>query len=288
MTQLVSGAMLFKFGFHFTSLQVVEFGYVCCVCGVSPVPGQEVGTFTTVRQVVKEAMTECLERILTPDQPINILHGIQTAQEEARPFSVVFIGVNGVGKSTSLSKVIAYLKSRNLRVSVAACDTFRSGAVEQLKTHCKALNVRLFHQGYARDAAAVAFHAVEAAKKAQDDVVLIDTAGRMQNNAPLMRSLVSLIQRNKPDLTLFVGEALVGNDGVDQLMEFNRALQINGNRHLIDGIILTKFDTVDDKVGAAISMTYKSRKPIVFIGTGQDYGDLKRMHVRTLIRKLMR
>merc|ERR1719373_584867 len=124
-------------------------------------------------------------------------------------------------------------------------------------------------------------------KKQKDDVVLIDTAGRMQNNAPLMRSLVSLIQRNKPDLTLFVGEALVGNDGGDQLMEFNKALKVNGNRHLIDGIILTKFDTVDDKVGAAISMTYKSRKPIVFIGTGQGYGDLKRMHVRTLIRKLL-
>ena len=233
-------------------------------------------------------MTDSLERILTPTRPINILHGIRTSQEEGRPYVIVFIGVNGVGKSTSLSKVIYYLKSRNLKVSVAACDTFRSGAVEQLKTHCRALNVRLFSQGYARDAGAVAKKAVEEARnKYHDDVVLIDTAGRMQNNAPLMRSLVSLIQRNKPDLTLFVGEALVGNDGVDQLMEFNRALSINGNSHLIDGIILTKFDTVDDKVGAAISMTYKSRKPIVFIGTGQNYPDLKRMHVRTLINKLL-
>ena len=128
---------------------------------------------------------------------------------------------------------------------------------------------------------------MEEAKRVKDDVVLIDTAGRMQNNAPLMRSLVSLIQRNKPDLTLFVGEALVGNDGVDQLMEFNKSLKINNNSHLIDGIVLTKFDTVDDKVGAAISMTYKSRKPIVFIGTGQNYKDLKRMHVKTLINKLL-
>jgi len=249
--------------------------------------GKEIGTFSTIRSVVQTAMTESLERILRPTRPINILHGIRTAQEEGRPFSMVFIGVNGVGKSTSLSKVIHYLKSRNLRVSVAACDTFRSGAVEQLKTHCRALNVRLFSQGYARDAGAVALRAIQEGKKQKDDVVLIDTAGRMQNNAPLMRSLVSLIQRNKPDLTLFVGEALVGNDGVDQLMEFNRALQLNGNTHLIDGIILTKFDTVDDKVGAAISMTYKSRKPIVFIGTGQNYHDLKRLHAATLIKKLL-
>jgi len=249
--------------------------------------GKQIGTFNTIRSVVKSAMTECMERILTPTRPINLLHGIKTAQEEDRPYSIVFIGVNGVGKSTSLSKVIQYLKMRNLKVSVAACDTFRSGAVEQLKTHCRALNVRLFQQGYARDAASVAFRAIQEATKKKDDVVLVDTAGRMQNNAPLMKSLVSLIQRNKPDLTLFVGEALVGNDGVDQLMEFNKALKMNGNTHLIDGIILTKFDTVDDKVGAAISMTYKSRKPIVFIGTGQNYGDLERMKVKTLINKLM-
>ena len=114
--------------------------------------GKEIGTFNTIKSVVKTAMTDSLERILTPTRPINILHGIKTAQDEGRPYVIVFIGVNGVGKSTSLSKVIYYLKSRNLKVSVAACDTFRSGAVEQLKTHCRALNVRLFSQGYARDA----------------------------------------------------------------------------------------------------------------------------------------
>jgi len=249
--------------------------------------GQKLGSFNSVRSVVKAAMTESLQRILTASRPINLLHGIQTAQDEHRPFTIVFVGVNGVGKSTSLSKVIHYLKSRNLKVSVAACDTFRSGAVEQLKTHCRALKVRLFDQGYAPDAGRVAERAIMAAKKEGDDVVLVDTAGRMQNNAPLMKSLTSLIRINKPDLTLFVGEALVGNDGVDQLMEFNRALAVKGSKHVIDGIILTKFDTVDDKVGAAISMTYKSRKPIVFIGTGQNYGDLKRMHVGTLVRKLL-
>eukprot|EP01084_Bolivina_argentea_P059580 108825_1 len=251
--------------------------------------GKKIGTFNTIKSVVKQSIKDAFERILKPDMDINILHGIHKAKQENRPYVIVFIGVNGVGKSTSLSKLIYYLKSRNLKVSVAACDTFRSGAVEQLKTHCKALKVRLFNQGYARDASSVAYRAIqEATNKYNDDVILIDTAGRMQNNAPLMKSLVSLITRNKPDLILFVGEALVGNDGVDQLLEFNKALKINQNKHLIDAIILTKFDTVDDKVGAAISMTYKSRKPIIFIGTGQHYPDLKRMHVKTLINKLLK
>ncbi len=235
-------------------------------------------------------MTEALERILTPARPVNILHGIATAREQKRPYSVVFIGVNGVGKSTSLAKVIYYLKSRNLKVSVAACDTFRAGAVEQLKTHCRALKVRLYHQGYAKDASAVAAAAIDRAKKEEDDVVLIDTAGRMQNNEPLMRALVALVSRNNPDLVLFVGEALVGNDGVDQLIEFNRALKnLSRSRtpRVIDGIILTKFDTVDDKVGAAISMTYESKKPIVFVGVGQTYEDLRRAHVKALLSKLL-
>ena len=108
--------------------------------------GKQVGTFTTVRATVYKAMTEALERIVTPSQPVNLLHGIATAKEQKRPYSIVFVGVNGVGKSTSLSKVIHYLKCRNLKVSVVACDTFRSGAVEQLKTHCNALKVRLFEQ----------------------------------------------------------------------------------------------------------------------------------------------
>lgn len=151
------------------------------------------------------------------------------------------------------------------------------------------MNARLYEQGYARDAASVAYNAILEAKNVyHDDVILIDTAGRMQNNEKLMKSLVNLINKSKPDVILFVGEALVGNDGISQLNEFNKALLNYSSNYSINGIVLTKFDTVDDKVGAAISMTYTSGKPIVFIGTGQTYSDLKRMHIKTIVNKLLK
>ncbi|XP_016118501.1 signal recognition particle receptor subunit alpha-like [Sinocyclocheilus grahami] len=123
------------------------------------------------------------------------------------------------------------------------------------------------------------------------DVVLIDTAGRMQDNGPLMTALAKLIAVNTPDLVLFVGEALVGNEAVDQLVKFNQALADHSKTdkpRLIDGIVLTKFDTIDDKVGAAISMTYITGQPIVFVGTGQTYSDLRSLNARAVVSALMK
>ena len=203
----------------------------------------------------------------------------------------MFAGLRLLGKSTSLAKTAAYFLSKGLKVGIGACDTFRSGAIEQLRTHCSCLGVPLYAKGYDRDAAYVAAEAISAGKKDGLDVVLIDTAGRMQDNEPLMRALSKLIQLNHPDLVLFVGEALVGNDAVDQAAKFNRCLSdLSGDAQprLIDGIVLTKFDTIDDKVGAAISMAYTTGRPIMFVGTGQTYKDLKRMNVKTLIKSLLK
>jgi signal recognition particle receptor subunit alpha len=122
------------------------------------------------------------------------------------------------------------------------------------------------------------------------DVILIDTAGRMQDNEPLMKSLARLVKLNNPDLILFIGEALVGNDGLDQLNKFNKALidlSDKDNIREIDGILLSKFDTVDDKVGAALSMTYSSGKPIVYVGVGQKYIHLKKLNVKTIVHALL-
>jgi signal recognition particle receptor subunit alpha len=144
------------------------------------------------------------------------------AKAQGRPYVIVFVGVNGVGKSTSLAKVCYYLKSQGCKMLIAACDTFRSGAVEQLRTHCDCLGVDLFERGYAKDPAQVAGAGVKHAQDNGYDCLLIDTAGRMQNNEPLMRALAKLVSQNPIDLTLFVGEALVGNDGIDQLNLFNK------------------------------------------------------------------
>jgi signal recognition particle receptor subunit alpha len=223
------------------------------------------------------------------------------AKESNRPYSIVFCGVNGVGKSTTLAKIAAFFMSKGLKVMVAACDTFRSGAIEQLRTHSLALKFTLFDRGYLKEPHAVASvlfspwffllfafcfttsslfqDALALAAKEGYDVVLIDTAGRMQDNTPLMKALAQLIGVNNPDLVLFVGEALVGNDAVDQLTKFNRFsffllfsrfavsfsnvlitplrshfcrslidFAASSSPRAIDGIVMTKFDTIDDKV----------------------------------------
>lgn len=263
-----------------------------CQSVVTNLVGKKLASFTTIKSTVKQCIEEALTKILTPKKSTDILQGIMKAKEQKKLYVVVFVGVNGVGKSTSLAKVAAYFMSKGLKVGIAACDTFRSGAIEQLRTHAKALGVTVYARGYNKDAASVAQFAIQQAQSEGQDVMLVDTAGRMQDNHPLMVSLAKLITVNSPDLILFVGEALVGNDAVDQLTKFNRCLKDlsdnSVNPRLIDGIVLTKYDTIDDKVGAAISMTYTTGQPIMFVGVGQTYKDLRRMNVKLLIKALLK
>ncbi|KAJ2834007.1 hypothetical protein GGI24_000601 [Coemansia furcata] len=261
--------------------------------------GVRVGGLQNIRRLVEQSMETALTRILTPVSSTDIIRDIEQAQLQHRPYTMAFVGVNGVGKSTNLSKVCYWLLQNNKRVLIAACDTFRSGAVEQLRVHVRNLralsesnqNVEIFERGYGKDSATIAKDAIAFGAANSFDVVLIDTAGRMQDNEPLMRALAKLVSVNSPDKILFVGEALVGNEAVDQLEKFNQALRdFSGQskpRH-IDGIILTKFDTIDDRVGAALSMTYTTGQPIIFVGTGQTYTDLRKMNVGQVIRALLR
>ncbi|KAJ9444104.1 Signal recognition particle receptor subunit alpha-like protein [Diplonema papillatum] len=262
-----------------------------CASASAELTGKKIPNLTSLSTTIKQSLTASLLRILTPKRDVNILRDVAKAREQNRPFVICFCGVNGVGKSTSLSKVAYWLKGNNLSVLIAACDTFRSGAVEQLKVHCGRIGVPLFAKGYSKDATEVAKEAIAKARKEAYDVVLVDTAGRMQGNEPLMRSLAKLIHTNKPDVVLFVGEALVGNDGVDQLKLFNKSLvdhtPTGEVQRGIDGIILTKFDTIDDKVGAAISMVYESGQPIVFVGVGQDYQDLRQLNPAVVVQTLL-
>lgn len=262
-----------------------------CESVAASLEGKKLGSFTRISSTVQTAMEEALTRILTPRRSIDILRDVQAAKERGKPYVVVFVGVNGVGKSTNLAKVAYWLLQHNLSVMMAACDTFRSGAVEQLRTHARRLQIPIFEKGYEKDPAVVAKEAIQEATRNKSDVVLVDTAGRMQDNEPLMRALSKLINLNKPDLVLFVGEALVGNDAVDQLNKFNQKLadlSTVPTARLIDGILLTKFDTIDDKVGAALSMVYISGSPVMFVGCGQSYTDLKKLNVKSIVKTLLK
>jgi signal recognition particle receptor subunit alpha len=211
-----------------------------CASVSARLEGQAMESFTTIHSVATAALKEAVQRVLTPRTNTDILRQVLDAKAEGRLFSIVFVGINGVGKSTSLAKVGYFLKQHGLNVLIAACDTFRSGAVEQLKTHSRCLDAPVFEMGYTKDPSKVATAALNHAKTNGFDVVLIDTAGRMQNNEKLMRALATLIGDNDPNLVLFVGEALVGNDGIDQLTMFDQALVTYspaGRAHRIDGII---------------------------------------------------
>uniref|UniRef100_A0A8B9TCW4 SRP receptor subunit alpha n=1 Tax=Anas platyrhynchos TaxID=8839 RepID=A0A8B9TCW4_ANAPL len=270
-----------------------EIAVQLCESVAKKLEGKVMGTFTTVTSTVKQ-----------PQRRVDVLRDVMDAQRHRRPYVVTFCGVNGVGKSTNLAKISFWLIENGFSVLIAACDTFRAGAVEQLRTHTRRLNalhppeshggrtmVQLYEKGYGKDAAGIAMEAISYARNQGFDVVLVDTAGRMQDNAPLMTALAKLIAVNAPDLVLFVGEALVGNEAVDQLVKFNKALADHSmaqTPRLIDGIVLTKFDTIDDKVGAAISMTYITSKPIVFVGTGQTYCDLRSLNAKAVVAALMK
>ena len=187
------------------------------------------------------------------------------------------------GKSTSLAKLAYYFRENGCRPLLVAGDTFRSGAVEQLKVHADCLNLPVFSQGYSKDPSVVAKAAIEyAVTQGNNDVVLIDTAGRMQNNVPLMKALGKLTTENRPDFVILVAEALVGHDGLSQFRMFSQALGKRG----IDGLLVTKFDTVSDKVGAALTLTHETGVPIVFCGTGQKYHHLKKLNAPEVVRTL--
>lgn len=262
-----------------------------CESVAASLEGKKLASFTRISSTVQTAMEEALVRILTPRRSIDILRDVHASREQRKPYVVVFVGVNGVGKSTNLAKVAYWLLQHKVNVMMAACDTFRSGAVEQLRTHARRLQIPIFEKGYEKDPAVVAKEAIQEAHRNGADVVLVDTAGRMQDNEPLMRALSKLINLNNPDLVLFVGEALVGNDAVDQLSKFNQKLadlSPSTNPRLIDGILLTKFDTIDDKVGAALSMVYISGAPVMFVGCGQSYTDLKKLNVKSIVKTLIK
>jgi fused signal recognition particle receptor len=219
------------------------------------------------KRIVKDDLRTVLLQILTTEKGINVLELAEEKRRVKEPLVVVFVGINGTGKTTSIAKVARFLMKRGYSVVLACADTYRAGSIEQLEEHAKRLGVRMIKHKYGADPAAVAYDAVSHAKAHGINVVLIDTAGRIQTDRNLMNELAKVKRVIAPDLTILTVDSLTGNDAVTQAEEFHKSVGI-------DGAILTKVDA-DIKGGSALSVTYVTKKPILFIGTGQKYDDLE-------------
>ena len=229
--------------------------------------GTKVGRLSDKRAFVREALRNAILRILGSGEPPDIIELVRKKRAEGEPFSILFIGFNGSGKTTTIAKIAKMLKDRGLRVVLACSDTFRAGAIEQLEEHGRRLGLRVLKHRYGADPAAVAYDAIAHARARGIDVVLIDTAGRVQTDRNLMDELAKIKRVAEPDLTLLVVDALTGNDAAVQAEMFHEAVGV-------DGAVLTKVDA-DVRGGAALSVAYVTKKPIIFIGVGQGYDDLR-------------
>ncbi len=203
---------------------------------------------------------------------------IEAKKAKGEPLVVMFVGINGTGKTTTIGKLANYYLKKGYTPVIAAADTFRAGAIEQVNYHADNVGVKLIKHQKGSDPAAVAFDAVEHAKAQGKELVLIDTAGRMQTNTNLMDEMKKIKRVAKPDLVVFVGDALTGNDATQQASKFNDAIDV-------DGVILTKADA-DSKGGASLSIGYVIKKPILFLGMGQGYDDIKEYDADWMLNQL--
>ncbi len=226
--------------------------------------GEQIGRFSSTKKAMLEVLTEVVNEILTPEKEIDLIAEIK---KSTRPYVIVFLGVNGTGKTTTIAKVAHLLKENSLSCVAAAADTFRAGAIEQLSKHMSNVGVRVIKHEYKSDPASVGFDAIEHAKAKNIDVVLIDTAGRQVTDKNLMKEMQKIVRVAQPNLIVFVGDSLAGNDALHQAKQFKEYVGIDAN-------ILTKLDA-DAKGGAALSISFETKKPIIYVGVGQRYSDLK-------------
>ena len=210
---------------------------------------------------------------------VDLFRLIDEKKRRGEPFTILFLGINGTGKTTTVAKFAHLLRGSGYSVVVAAGDTHRAGAIEQLTEHADRVSVRVISQRYGADPAAVARDGALYAKAHHVDVLLIDTAGRMQTNQNLMEEMGKIVRVVRPDFKIFIGDSLAGNDAISQAQLFNKFTGF-------DGAILTKSDA-DTKGGAALSIAYTTNRPILYLGVGQEYKDLKRFDVGSFVDALI-
>ena len=230
------------------------------------ITGTKVDRSLDTESHLRAHLKNVVKNVLNEASDLNFLKVISEKKKTGNLFSIVFLGINGTGKTTTISKIGKLLKDNDFSVVFAAADTHRAGAIEQLTEHAKRLSLKVVSQRYGADPSAVARDAILYARSHKIDVVLIDTAGRMQTSKNLMDEMTKIIRVIEPDLKIFVGDALAGSDTVSQAKEFSEYTEF-------DAAILTKIDA-DAKGGAALSIISVTGKPIIFLGMGQEYENL--------------
>jgi len=229
--------------------------------------GVQVKRLEDKKKLVLQSLQKVLVEILNTGNHVDLWTMLEKKRKAKEPFVIVFVGINGTGKTTTIAKMAKMFMRKGFSVVLSCSDTYRAGSIEQLEEHGKRLGVRMIRHTYGADPAAVAYDAISHAKAHSVDVVLIDTAGRIQTDRNLMNELAKVKRVITPDLTVLIVDALTGNDAVMQAEEFHNTVGV-------DATILTKIDA-DVKGGSALSVTYVTKKPIIFIGTGQSYEDIE-------------
>jgi fused signal recognition particle receptor len=229
--------------------------------------------------LVREKLRSAIAEIFAKAGSADLFKRIDEKKRKGEPFTILFLGINGTGKTTTVAKFAYLLKEAGYSVVVAAGDTHRAGAIEQLTEHADRVSVKVIAQRYGADPAAVARDGVLYAKAHHIDVLLVDTAGRMQTNQNLMEEMGKIVRVVNPDFKIFIGDSLAGNDAISQAQLFNKYTGF-------DGAILTKADA-DTKGGAALSIAYTTNRPILFLGVGQDYKDMKKFDPKAFADALM-
>ncbi len=241
--------------------------------------GEDAPRFGDKSRLIHESLKASLESVMGGSGRVVLLELVAEAKARGEPFVVMFIGINGTGKTTTIAKMARLLMDKGFTVVLASADTYRAGAIEQLEEHGRRLGVRVIKHRYGGDAAAVGFDAVEHAKARGIDAVLIDTAGRMQTNRNLMDELQKMKRVVQPDLTVMILDSLIGNDATEQAMTFN-------DRVGFDAAVLTKVDA-DAKGGSSLSVSYLTGKPVIYVGVGQGYNDLQPFDAEWFAERLL-
>jgi fused signal recognition particle receptor len=235
--------------------------------------------FTDSTEPARGVLREVLLELLRGSGEESFYKVLNESKNAHRPAIILFVGVNGTGKTSSIAKVGHLLLRKGFSVVVAAADTYRTGSIEQIEEHARRIGIKTIKHDYGADAAAVAFDAVNYAIAHGTNVVLIDTAGRMQTNKNLLEEMKKIARVAKPNLTILVVDSLTGNDAVEQGKSFSNAVNI-------DGVVLTKLDA-DAKGGSAISIAAIMGKPIFFATVGQNYEDLVSFEPEQMVEKII-